>query len=44
VAVARWLVFADHPADFVEAGFDERIAVERRLAGEQLIEQHAEGI
>ena len=44
VAGAGRLVFADHPAHFVEAGFDQRVVVEGRVAGEQLVEQHAQRI
>ena len=43
-AGTRRLVFADDPPHLVEAGFAERLLVERRRAGEQLVEQHAQRI
>ena len=36
--------FADQTTDFVESGVLELFAVERRAAGEQLVEQHAQRI
>ena len=43
-AGSRRLLFADHAADFVEPRIFELLAVERRAAGEQLVEQHAQRI
>ena len=38
----RWLLLADHPQHLVEGRGAQPFAVERRLAGQQLVEQHAQ--
>ena len=43
-AGARRLVLADHPPHLVQAGAAEGLLVERRGAGQQLVEQHAQRI
>ena len=41
---ATRFLFADGAAHFVEAGLDEFLRIERRFAGEQFVEQHAEAV
>src|SRR6476620_11054919 len=40
----RWLVFPNDSTHLVEACLSQRFLVERRLAGEQFVEQHAKRI
>ena len=44
MARPRRLLLADDPADLVEAGLAQPLLVERRGAGEQFVEQHAQRV